>query len=128
MRLVLALTLLALPACTDETISGYADPDATYRLTEVGGAAFPAAATISFPEEGTVRGNAPCNAYTAIQTVPYPWFALGPIAVTRRACPELDAETRFLATLQTMAFAEVQGPVLILSADDGTEMIFDARP
>ena len=49
------------------------------------------------------------------------------MAVTRRACPELAEETRFFQTLEDMTLAEVQGPVLILSNEDGTEMVFEAE-
>ncbi|MBT8425200.1 MAG: META domain-containing protein [Silicimonas sp.] len=115
-----------LAACSDETISGYADPDATYVLSELGGAAFPARATIAFPAKGKVTGSAPCNTFNATQSVPYPWVDIGPVAATRRACPDLDAERRFFEALETMVFAEVQGPVLILSSEDGVEMVFRA--
>ena len=121
--LFLALTLPFL-GCADETVSGYADPTAVYRLVEIDGVAFAARATISFPEEGRIVGEAPCNRWSAGQDAPYPWFAPGPIAATRRACPELEAETRFFEALGRMSLAEVQGPILILSSDDGLEMVF----
>ena len=126
MRLLAALLLLG--ACADETISGYAAPEATYALETLGGDPFPARATIAFPEEGTAQGEAPCNAWSATQSAPYPWFALGPIAATRRACPDLAAEQTFLTTLAAMTLAEAQGPVLILSSDEGLEMVFRADP
>ena len=123
------LALLALPfaACSDETISGYADPDATYRLIEIEGAPFVARATMRFPEAGRLEGEAPCNRWSAEQTAPYPWFAPGPIAVTRRACPDLETESAFLTALAGMTLAEVQGPVLILSNENGGEMVFEAE-
>ena len=125
----LSLLAISLPfvSCSDETVSGYADPDAIYQLVEVAGTAFEARATITFPEEGRIAGDAPCNAWNATQSVPYPWFEVGPIAVTRRACPELEAEQVFLTTLAEMTLVEVQGPVLILSDDDGREMVFQAE-
>lgn len=124
-----ALLALVLPivGCADETISGYADPGATYRLIEIAGETFDARATITFPEEGRVAGEAPCNRWSAAQSVPYPWFALGPIAATRRACPALEAERRFFAMLSEMTLVEVQGPVLILSDDDGRAMVFEVE-
>ncbi|UWQ17383.1 META domain-containing protein [Jannaschia sp. M317] len=112
--------------CPDETISGYAIA-ATYHLTEMNGAAFAGTATIAFPEPGIVTGQAPCNRYTASQSVPYPWVEIGPIAATRMACPALDAEAEFLAALGEVTLAEVQGPVLILSDNDGPRMVFEAR-
>ena len=124
MRRLPLLLALALPACADETISGYADPSAIYRLTELYGQSVTAHATITFPDQGQARGVAPCNSWSASQTAPYPWFRLGPIAATRRACADLVNEQRFFDALSGMTLAEVQGPVLILSNDDGREMVF----
>ena len=76
--------LVALAACADETISGYADPEAIYALERLNGAPFPATATIAFPAPGRVEGEAPCNGWSAEQTAPYPWIALGPITATER--------------------------------------------
>lgn len=118
-----------LAACAgDETISGYADREATYRLTELGGRPFAATATIRFPDEGRITGEAPCNSYSGTQAAPYPWFDPGPIAATRRACPDLDAEAAFFAALEAMTLAEVTGDVLILTDADGREMVFRRQP
>ena len=46
----------------------------------------------------------------------------------KQADPDLDAEGRFFAALETMTLAEVQGAVLILSSEDGKEMLFQAEP
>ena len=126
-RFALPLFALSFLGCADETVSGYADPAASYRLVEIEGQAFAARATITFPEEGRVAGEAPCNRWSAVQAVPYPWFELGPIAATKRACSALEDEGRFFAMLSAMTLAEVQGPVLILSDDDGREMVFEAE-
>ncbi|MEM9342924.1 MAG: META domain-containing protein [Pseudomonadota bacterium] len=119
---------LLLGYCADETISGYAEPTVTYRLVEIDGAAFAASATISFPDEGKIAGSGPCNTYSATQSAPYPWFAVGPIAATKRVCPELEAEAAFFTALSEMSLSEVAGPVLILSNDAGREMVFQADP
>lgn len=124
MRFALILSLL-IASCADETISGYADRNANYRLTEIDGVAFEPLATISFPEEGSVVGNAPCNTWSAAQKAPYPWIELGPIAVTRRACPELEMEQQFFSSLGGVSLAEVTGSVLILSGE--TTMVFEAE-
>lgn len=128
MQRLSVLALLSLVACSDETISGYADPDAVYRLTEIDGAVYTGTATIIFPEEGSVRGEAPCNSWFASQSAPYPWINLGPIGATRRACPDLEAERTYFDAVSAMTLAEVQGPVLILSNDAGREMVFRATP
>ena len=128
LSLPLLLGCLALSACAgDETLSAYAPEGAEYRLVEVDGAAFPARATLRLGANGAVSGEAPCNGFSTRILVPYPWFELGPIAATRRACPELEAETAFFAALSAMTISEASGPVLILSNTDGGQMVFEAR-
>ncbi|WP_296417913.1 META domain-containing protein [Pseudooctadecabacter sp.] len=122
------IPLVALNACgTDETVSGYADPDATYHLIEMDGVTPVAPATIRFPEQGRVTGQGPCNAYMASQTVPYPWFNVDAIASTRRACPHLPQEAAYFRLLENMTLAEVTDTILILSDTEGRMLIFEAR-
>lgn len=123
--------LLAIPALiasyfADETITGYGGADAVWRLTELDGAPFTASATLEFGEDGAVFGQAPCNRFTALQSVPYPWIEIGPIAATKMACPDLAAEGDFFGALEAMTLVEVSGPVMILSNDDRREMVFRA--
>ena len=124
-RLAIFIVLLSLTGCADETISGYADPEAVYRLISIDDAPFTASASIAFPEEGLVRGNAPCNIWSGSQTAPYPWFAPGPMMKTERACAHMEEEALFFSTLGDMTLAEVQGDVLILSNEAGREMVFE---
>ncbi len=123
-----ALLILFMAAATScgggKTISGYADRSAVFRLAEVDGVTFSASATISFPEEGRIAGQAPCNTYSASQSAPYPWFAPGPIAATRRACADLDAETVFFEALAEMTLVEALGDTLLLTNEAGREMVF----
>lgn len=122
-----ALTFIALAACTkDETISAY--EHGPYGLVTLSGNPFAASATLDVSTPGRISGNAPCNAYSAVQTVPYPWFALGPIAASRRACPDLAAETAYFRALANMEFAETLGNTLILSNSAGDEMVFQTLP
>ncbi len=124
-RALAFLPLLAIPQCSpDETVSGYADPAAEFALTELNKVPFGGFATIQFPEEGKVIGNGPCNTFSAEQTAPYPWIALSPIAATKRACPDLEAEVAFFEALSRMTLIEVSGPALILSNDDGESLVF----
>ena len=119
--------LTALLSCADETLSGYGASDTLWVLQEIDGAGFEARVTLEFPEEGTLRGQAPCNSYTAEQRAPYPWVEFGPMAVTRKACPELDAEQVYLTALQQMTQVEVLGNTMILRNEAGVEMVFEAR-
>jgi hypothetical protein len=74
----IALIILLVSCGSDETISGYADRKMIYALASIDNAPFTARATIAFAKEGAVNGTRPCNTFQAAQSVPYPWFALGP--------------------------------------------------
>jgi heat shock protein HslJ len=124
--LFLSAAVLLAGYLQDETLSGFAQRDAVYVLEEIDGAPPPGQATIRFPATGAVTGEGPCNRYSAAQTAPYPWFAIGPIAATRRACPDLAFEAVFFEALTEMSLADALGPVLILSNDAGREMVFRA--
>ncbi|SHJ47554.1 Heat shock protein HslJ [Palleronia salina] len=110
----------------DESVARYAPADA-YVLQSLNGAPFGADATLSFPGPDGVTGTGPCNAFSAAQTVPYPWIEIGAIRATKRACPDLALETAYFAALRAVTLAEVSGPTLILSNPGGTEMVFQAR-
>lgn len=128
----LALPLIAatlLSTCdSDETLAAYGEGDVTWQLQSLDGQPFTAEATLAFPAEGQITGRGPCNSFSGSQTKPYPWFGAGPLRSTRRACPELAAEQAYLAALRAMTLAEVQGNTLILSNDQGREMVFSAAP
>lgn len=127
MRLICLLALSLLGYCKDETVSGYAGTDTTWTLVSVNETPFTARATLTFPEQGRIAGEAPCNRYFAEQTVPYPWFETGPIGSTKRACPDLNAEAAFFEALGQMTLAEVAGTTLILSNEQGAQMVFRAQ-
>lgn len=119
--------LIGLFSCADETLSGYGASETQWVLQEIDGTPFDARAILEFPEEGVLRGQAPCNTFQGAQTVPYPWFQAEDIAVTRMACPDLEAEAMFLTTLQEMTLAEVGTDTLFLSNDAGRKMVFSAQ-
>ena len=129
-RIAPLLALCALCACNaDETLTAYAADGVTWSLAEMNGQPFDAKATIQLGENGSVSGQAPCNSFGAALTVPYPWFELGPIRATKRACVDLAAENAFFNALSLMTLAEANGPNLILSNTEGGQMIFVAdRP
>lgn len=124
---VLLLGTLALSACNkDETVAGYGAADKVWQLVELDDAEVAFNATLTFPETGQIAGTAPCNSYSGSMTVPYPWFDAGPLAATRMACPDLDAETAFFTALDEMSLSEVLGDTLLLSNDAGRTMVFKA--
>jgi len=110
----------------DETVRAYGAADKQWRLVDLNDTAFSASATLTFPETGRVTGQGPCNGFSATMTVPYPWFELGPIAATQRACPELDAETVYFSALSAATLSEVLGDTMILSNTEGLSMVFKA--
>jgi len=122
----IALTLLAsIPACqADETVARYGAADRLWQLQSLNGSALPGPTTLEFQAGGPVSGQAPCNSFSATNTVPYPWFELTPIVSTKLACPTLEAEMLYLDTLSRMTQSEVREGTLFLRNDDGDEMIF----
>ena len=126
LRLFLTLPILLAACLKDETVSGYVDQSAVFRLVEVDASPYEFKATISFPNTGVIRGEGPCNTYAAEQSSPYPWFTIGPIRATRRACAELAQETQFFSILESMTLIEALGTVIILRDDAGSEMVFQS--
>ncbi len=119
---LLILPLLLEGCWTDETVSGYAG--GVFVLEEMRGGAVSERVTISFPEEGAVVGEAPCNGYRARQGVPYPWIQVEGLVATKRACPALDVEAAYFAALRAATLVEASGGVLILSDDAGELLVF----
>lgn len=123
----LSLPLLSIPlaACdSDETLHAYGAADKEWRLVELQDAPFDATATLTFPERGKLAGQGPCNSFSTTNNVPYPWFDAGPIAATRRACPDLAAESAFFTLLEAATLSEVLGDTLTLSDDSGVLLVF----
>ncbi|MFD1809372.1 META domain-containing protein [Gemmobacter lanyuensis] len=63
---------------------------------------------------GRAAGQAPCNRWFATVEGTLPAFRLSGIGATRMACPDLAAETAFLATLSRVTRAQVQEGMLVL--------------
>jgi len=125
-RLIFALPLVLANCATDETVSGFVDPEMVFQLTEVDGLPFGPTATISFPEEGRISGRGPCNSYSASQGAPYPWIKIGPVLATRQACGDLAREIEFFEKLGQMTQIEAGESVLILRGDTGGELVFQS--
>lgn len=127
MRPIIALfiTVFVLSGCrTDDAARIYANPDRVWLLKELGGAPFPATATLTFPKEGEIAGEGPCNRYFGALTAAYPAFATGPVGSTRMACPNLRAETVFFTALESATQAEVSDDTLVLSGPRGLRLVF----
>ena len=127
MKPIWLIPTILLGACNgDETVSAYLNDTSVFALKTLNDAPFTAQATIDLSEPGRVTGAAPCNRYFADQTAPYPWFDVGPIGATRRACEDLPSETQYFQALERMTIVEVTGDTLILSNTEDEEMVFEA--
>ena len=127
MRFAVLALLATIPACqADETVRACDAAAREWTLAEINGQPFNARATLTFPDEDTVAGKAPCNRYSARLTVPYPWFEVGPIRTTKMACSDLRKETKYFTILRQMTLSEVLENVLILSTPEGKNMVFKA--
>ena len=123
MRYLMALLLL-LGCTSDETLTGYAPHGVAFTLSRVNDQPANIAATLTLSANGAIRGQGPCNGYFSQITAPYPWFELDAIAATRRACPNLAAETQYFDLLKSMTLAEVAGGTILLSNDAGQSLEF----
>jgi heat shock protein HslJ len=74
-------------------------------------------------EEGQVQGNASCNQFSGSYEMDGSQLTFGPMMSTMMACEFLDQETTFLGAFgQPLAF-RVDGEQLILSGEDGTDLL-----
>ncbi len=127
MKYLIALAFIMTTACqTDESVTAFAGNVTVFTLQSIDGVAFAARATIDVSTAGKISGHGPCNRYFTEQAAPYPWFSAGEIGSTRMACPDLTAEAQFFDALRAMTLVEVLGGTLILSDDNGREMLFQA--
>lgn len=131
MRFVACVALIAVSmtaACrADDAPRIYGGADRIWELKQLGGAPFPARATLTFPKADQIAGEGPCNRYFGGLKGPYPAFDAGPIGSTRRGCPDGAAETVFLTALEAATISKVDKKTLVLTGPDGTEMVFKAR-
>ena len=127
MRLALLIALgVAFAGCRGEDPVNYGGPDRIWTLQQLNNMPFAAPATLTFPTPQEINGEGPCNHYFGAVNDSYPDFNAGPIGSTRRACPELAAESLFFEALQAVNLASVDGTTLILTGPDGLKMVFTA--
>lgn len=118
-------TCLATASTATETLSLFDDPQAQWTLTEIDGRPFEARATLQFPEPGRVAGQAPCNRFSGAIEIDGTAIALGPLAATQMACPDLAAETAFLNSLSGMTgLTREDGLLTLRNAESGETMVF----
>ena len=73
-------------------------------------------ATLNFPGDGRVAGNASCNRFSGPVEVTGDRIKFGPLASTRMACPEavMSQETKYLTALQAGERFEWKDPYLLV--------------
>jgi len=73
-------------------------------------------ATLTFSETGKAEGNGSCNNFFGPAEISGNTLKLGPLASTRRACPEavMDQETKYLKALQSAERLEWKDPYLLI--------------
>jgi heat shock protein HslJ len=100
-----------------------------WHLSAIDGVPFAAKATLRFEADGAMRGQAPCNRWSATNEARLPALKLGGIRATRMACARMADEQAFFTALVSMTEARQDGPrSLILAGPDGRIMEFVTAP
>ena len=121
--LTLPILMSGAPASVADS-SGFLGPDVTWQLATVDGAEPGTSATLTFSEGSTVNGKVSCNTYTGPIDGTADTFVIGPLAVTRKACVDAQAESDFTGKLEMMTSGSATADELILSDGVGTQMVF----
>lgn len=86
-------------------------------------------ATLEFPAEGEVTGNASCNRFHGTVTISDAAIAVRPLATTRKLCGEalMHQENQYLAALREARRFEIEGGFLhVFTADRAQPLRFAA--
>ncbi|MGR3320896.1 MAG: META domain-containing protein [Pseudooceanicola sp.] len=120
-RALSGLALVALAGCFDD--SNFPSDDVIWVLTEMNGQPVTFDATLKVSQDGTLSGLAPCNRFNGNWFLSDSGLTIGPLATTRRACPEMEAETAYLTALQAATEVSPAGEQLDLSGG-GQTLVF----
>ncbi len=118
---------LLVGACVAQQQSAPAGPSlsGTWQVTSLVGGPLPAGAdvTIGFAAP-TVSGNSGCNIYSGSYTQTAKNLTIGPIAMTKMACPAqlMDVEAGFGAALSAVTRYDMAGDTLQLFVGDSLMM------
>ncbi len=119
-RLVAGLALASTTACYAQT-----GAETTWRLTHIDDIPYPAQATMVLEADGRISGRAPCNSFAGGGDAQAPDFDARRVLATKRACPDLRAETAFFRALAAMQKVQQDGDTLTLRGS-GRSMTFTA--
>jgi heat shock protein HslJ len=125
---LVALVALGLAGCADAPPAPLSAPTPTtlegvyWRLDELAGE--PQAAGVSLTFDGDrLRGEGPCNRYFGGYLVEDDMLAVGAVAATRRACPNLALEQRYLASLTEVQTYRIEHGALTLFDREGAPLM-----
>lgn len=126
MRRALCLASLALAACAADPPAPAPAPLAgsVWLLDSLRGAPVTTPVSLNFTDQ-RVEGVAPCNRYFGAyaRAATGDGLSIGPVAATRRACPDLALEDAFLGALTDAAALRIAGATLILLDEDSNEIM-----
>ena len=112
----------AAPAAPDG--AGPADLVGDWTATEIGGAASAegVASRLTLTAGGEAFGSGGCNSFRGTYTLAAGRLDFGPLAATRRACPEpqMQQETGFFAALEAVDGFRLEGGTLVLLDSAGS--------
>jgi heat shock protein HslJ len=87
----------------------------------------PTAYTIAFGDDGRVAVRADCNRGIGAYTVDETQITIGPLALTRAACPPASLSDRFVQALESAtAFSFVEGQLQLVLRDGAGTLVFAA--
>ena len=125
--LIVHVLLTKVIPVSDETITGYADRSAVYQLIEMNGQPVTTSTTLVFPGRNAVTARTACFRYEGQQSLPYPWFEFELQQRTDYSCIEQAFEAEFRKHLFSADLVETFGNTLILSGEDGPQLVFQIR-
>lgn len=123
-RATLCAALLACACQAHSDAAGFGGPGMVWQLSALDDDPVTFTAELTFPQPGRVSGRAPCNRFSGDLRAAFPDFRVDRIVSTKRACPELRAERRFIAALGAADRATRDGDRLILSSESGPRLTF----
>lgn len=108
------------------TDSGTAPPLGDYQLLTLGGEDVESFHVTMLLQDGQVAGGGFCNRYTGTQSATLPALAIGPIALTRRACPgdRMQRDQAYTAALEAATSASFADGRLTISGS-GPELVYE---
>lgn len=125
----LALAPVLLAACQPAAAPSGAGASVTlgdYQLISMGGQDVGSSHVTMLLEDGRISGGGFCNRYTAGQSATLPALSIGPVAMTRRACPgdRMARDDAYLKALEATTQASFAAGRLTLLGS-GPELVYE---